>query len=140
MKKGILLTVSALVLGGAIAVGVVSTQASATAEEQVTQAATTYIEAVKNGDAETAVRYVQDVRYQTEEEAIAGYKETMRSDPVTDAKLLNVEMLGSKKAEVTIEYATDFAGTQQVVFPVQEMKDGSWKVVIDNVPKVKRNK
>ena len=135
-KKSLLLTCAALAIAVSVGFGVSQTNASATAEQESRQVATQYLNALNDGNAAEAAKYVEDYRYNTQTELVEGYKELLMSDPVSNAKVLSVSAQGGNRATVTIGLSSQNAEYVEQTLTV-EKKDGVWKVLIEQTPMVK---
>lgn len=123
-----------LVAGGTF---VSSTVASQDVEQEVQQAVTGYINAVKTGNVDEAVKYVHDTRFPNVEATKAQYKNLFKESPMSHAEIVSIVEVDDTHAQVTIKAKTKLSGTQEVTLPVVK-EDGQWKVLITG-QKVDRN-
>lgn len=135
-KQGMILTCAALALAISMGLGYAQTNASASAEQEVSEVVTQYLNALNDGDVTKAAQYVMDYRFRTQDELEDGYKELLKSDPITNAKVLAVSAQGRDRATVTIGFTSHNAGDLEQSLVV-EKKDGDWKVMLEQTPMVK---
>ncbi|ARU60312.1 hypothetical protein CBW65_03965 [Tumebacillus avium] len=132
-KKILILSCAAvLVVAGAFTFGNIQSQASATTEQEAQQVATDYLDALVAKDVEKVVKYVQDVRFKTDAEELAGYQDIVTNNPVYSYKILSVETKSPTQASVTIEYTSEHRGTDQTTFNVFK-KGKEWQVTLENI-------
>lgn len=135
-RKGIIVTCAALVVAGIAGYGISQTKASATTEQESREVATHYLNALNEGNASEAAKFVQDYRFNTQEEIVEGYNELLKTDPIANAKVISVSAEGGNRATVTVRLTSQNAGDMEQTLAVEKIS-GEWKVILDQTPMVK---
>lgn len=112
------------VLSG-LSLTMIDTQAApGTSEQEAMQAATSYFNAVQDGDAEKAVQFVHDIRFEDRETLLRAYKQMMKGDPIYHIKVLSVKSSEPEKVVLHVEYESKKQGVQQADLPIIKGNNG----------------
>ena len=122
-----------LVVAGVTA-GVLYTSATAsqTVEQESRQAVTQYVEASKSGNVDELMKWTNDTRFKSDAEKRETYELIVKNDPFIRAEIVNISVVDSTHANVTLRGTTKGTGTHDVTLPVVKDK-GQWKVQVTGV-------
>ncbi|MGF7048846.1 hypothetical protein J2T13_003354 [Paenibacillus sp. DS2015] len=110
--------------------GIVGAEGLST-EELAKQSVSNYLEAAQSGNASEAVKWVIDTRFNSTEEQLQAYKESVNSNPFSDVSLKSITPESNNTFSALVELTRkDDGEINEVSYPVIEQGD-SWKVVID---------
>ncbi|OAB42306.1 hypothetical protein [Paenibacillus glacialis] len=108
--------------------GIVGAEGLST-EEIAKQSVSNYLEAAQSGNASEAVKWVIDTRFNSTEEQLQQYKESV--NPFSDVSLKSITPATNNTFLALVELTRkDDGEINEVSYPVIEQGD-SWKVVID---------
>jgi hypothetical protein len=110
--------------------GIVGAEGLST-EELAKQSVSNYLEAAQSGNASEAVKWVIDTRFNSTEEQLQQYKESVNSNPFSDVSLKSITPASNNTFSALVELTRkDDGEINEVSYPVIEQGD-SWKVIID---------
>ncbi|MET3211098.1 UNVERIFIED_CONTAM: type II secretory pathway pseudopilin PulG [Paenibacillus sp. PvR008] len=108
---------------------------SASNEELAKQSIKNYVEAAQSGDVSEAAKWVVDTRFNSEEEQLKEYKESLSSTPFSDVSIKNVVSASDATYSdptytATVELTRkDDGSINTVTYPIIKKGD-SWKVLL----------
>ncbi|PPQ46865.1 hypothetical protein C5G87_19640 [Paenibacillus peoriae] len=109
-------------------------------EELAKQAIKNYVEAGKSGDGLKASKWVIDTRFNSEEEQMKVYNESLKDNPFSDVNIKNVASASDDTYAATVELTRkDDGSINTVTYPIIKKND-SWKVLIDGQQETKSKK
>ncbi|MGG1641190.1 hypothetical protein ACIFQM_07830 [Paenibacillus sp. NRS-1782] len=103
---------------------------SASNEELAKQSIKNYVEAAISGDASEAAKWVVDTRFNSEQEQLKEYKESVSNNPFSDVSIKNVVSASDDNYTATVELTRkDDGSINTVTYPIIKKGD-SWKVLV----------
>ncbi|MGW9528143.1 hypothetical protein ACWHAM_10390 [Paenibacillus terrae] len=99
-------------------------------EELAKQSIRNYVEAAISGDASEAAKWVVDTRFNSEQEQLKEYKESVSNNPFSDVSIKNVVSASDDTYTATVELTRkDDGSINTVTYPIIKKGD-SWKVLV----------
>lgn len=133
MKRSSLIFICLILLAGAIYAGWYTNQVS-TAKENATAAVNAYLDAIKVGNVEEAMRLSRDNRFVDEKARKEGYQELFESSPLQTAEIVTLERIDNANMTVTLSVKGESTGVQQITMPVIQFEEtGEWKLLLDRM-------
>lgn len=101
--------------------------------ELAKESVSNYVEAVQSGDITEAVKWVVDTRFSSEQDQIEQYKESLTTDPFSNASIESVVPDSDSSFIATLDLTRKESGEiNQISLPVIE-RDGIWKLFLNGV-------
>jgi hypothetical protein len=133
MKRSTLITLILILIASAVFAGWYANSVRE-AKDSATKAVNTYIDAVKVGNVEEAMRLSRDKRFIDEKARQESYQQLFKDSPLQQAEITNLERIDNTEMTVTLSIKGEKTGTQEVTIPlILDEETNQWKLLLDRM-------